>query len=51
VDKVPYELKLSYTGKRLSSLGFFAEKYKKEGKIITLDKKDEDKRLFFPREV
>ncbi|MDR0364785.1 MAG: DUF4143 domain-containing protein [Bacteroidales bacterium] len=52
LDGEPYEVKLSYNGKRLSAMKYFMEKYKKQGKMITLHKNDGVKdRLFFPWEV
>jgi predicted AAA+ superfamily ATPase len=37
LDGKPYELKLKYTGKKLSALGLFAERYKQMGEVVSLE--------------
>lgn len=40
LDGKPYELKLKYTGKRLSALGLFQERYGQQGEVVSLEKSE-----------
>ncbi len=52
IDKIPYEVKLSYNGKKLTSLEYFKEKYNKTWNIITLEKSKNSKyNQFYPWEI
>ena len=52
IDSVPYELKLSYNWKALSSLRSFEEKTNSKWKIITLNKENNSRRsAYYPREL
>ncbi len=52
LEWIPYEIKLTYNGKRLTALEFFQEKYGKKWNIITFDKKETNLyNVFSPREV
>jgi predicted AAA+ superfamily ATPase len=43
LDGIPYELKLSYSGKNLTSLAYFQKNYGQQGNIITLHKKQNER--------
>ena len=51
-DKQPFEVKLSYDGKRLSALEYYKSMYEKEWIVISL-RKVENKlyNVLYPREV
>ena len=52
LDWVPYELKLSYNGKKLTALNYFKERYGKHGNVITLNKKESTMySVFYPWEI
>jgi predicted AAA+ superfamily ATPase len=52
IDRIPYELKLSYNGKSLTALDYFYEKYNKTGTVITLTKSSNDKyTILYPWEL
>ena len=52
LDSKPYEVKLSYNGKKLTALDFFEQKYGLSGSIITLDKNKSEKYCqLYPWEV
>ncbi|MBS9775127.1 ATP-binding protein [Candidatus Gracilibacteria bacterium] len=52
LDKIPYELKLSYNGKKLIALDYFQNKYDKVGNVICLKKStNPNYNVFFPWEV
>ena len=42
LDGIPYELKLSYSGKKLTVLDYFETNYKQKGNVITLHKKESE---------
>jgi predicted AAA+ superfamily ATPase len=52
LDGVPYELKLSYSGKKLTTLDFFQTNYGQKGNVVTLQKKgNEQYGVYFAWEV
>lgn len=52
IDGNPYEIKLSYSGKRLTALENFQKHYNKEGKIVCLNKNsNEAYKQYFPWEI
>lgn len=52
LDENPFELKISYNWKSITSLDYFYEKYSKKWTIITLNKKENIKyNIFFPWEI
>ncbi len=52
LDKIPYELKLSYNGKKLIALDYFQNKYDKVWNVICLKKStNPNYNVFFPWEV
>ena len=52
LDKVPYELKLSYNWKKLTALNYFFQKYNKKWNIITLNKKENPNyNIYYPWEI
>jgi len=52
IDWAPYELKLSYSGVKLSSLGFFQTHYGQKGNIVTLQKKENPNYgIYYPWEI
>jgi len=42
LDGVPYELKISYSGKKLTALDYFQTNYGQKGNVITLHKKQNE---------
>jgi predicted AAA+ superfamily ATPase len=40
LDDIPYELKLSYSGKKLTALNYFQTNYGKRGNVVTLHKRE-----------
>ncbi len=52
IDSVPYELKISYNWKKLTSLNYFEKKYYKRWNVVTLKKMENDSYdVFYPWEV
>ena len=52
LDGNPYELKLSYSGKKLTSLDYFQTHYRQEGNVVTLHKRENERyNIYFPWEV
>ena len=43
LDGVPYELKHSYSGEKLTSLDYFKEKYGQKGNVVALNKKENER--------
>jgi len=52
IDEIPYEVKLNYNGKTLTSLEFFEKKYAQKGNIISLTKNENSKySQYYPWEI
>lgn len=52
LDSIPYELKINYNWKNVTSLNYFEEKYSKKWNIITLEKKENNKyNILYPWEI
>ena len=52
IDGIPYELKITFSGKKQTSLDWFQMNYRKKGNIVTLNKNEREQyNVFFPWEV
>ncbi len=52
IDEIPYEVKLNYNGKTLTSLEYFEKKYAQKGNIISLTKNKNSKySQYYPWEI
>jgi len=52
LDGIPYELKQSFSGGKLTALDFFQTHYKKKGNVVSLQKKESEQyNVCFPWEV